>query len=35
VTVSIDASVDVVVDDIIRQLRLGSLDSGVARRNRV
>ena len=34
VTVSIDASVDAVVDDIIRQLRLGPLDSGVARRNR-
>ena len=34
VTVSIDASVDAVVDDIIGQLRLGPLDSGVARRNR-
>ena len=35
VTVSIDASVDAVVDDIIRQLGLGPLDSGAARRNRV
>ncbi len=34
VTVSIDASVDAVVDDIVRQLKLGPLDSGVARRNR-
>jgi gluconokinase len=34
VTVSIDASVDAVVDDIIRQLKPSSLDSGVARRNR-
>jgi gluconokinase len=34
VTVSIDASVDAVVDDIIRQLKLAPLDSGVARRSR-
>ena len=34
VTASIDASVDAVVDDIIRQLKLGALDSGAARRNR-
>jgi gluconokinase len=34
VTVSIDASIDAVVDDIVRQLKLGPLDSGVARRNR-
>ena len=34
VTVSIDASVDAVVDDIVRQLRFAPLDSGVARRNR-
>jgi gluconokinase len=34
VTVSIDASVDAIVDDIIRQLRLGPLDNGVPRRNR-
>jgi gluconokinase len=34
VTVSIDASVDAVVDDILRQLKLSPLDSGVARRNR-
>lgn len=34
VTVSIDAPVDAIVDDIIRQLRLGPLDSGVARRDR-
>jgi len=34
VTVSIDGSVDTVVDEIIRQLRLNPLDSGVARRNR-
>ena len=34
VTVSIDASVDAIVDDIVRQLGLGPLDSGVARRNR-
>jgi gluconokinase len=33
VTVSIDGSVDAVVDDIIRQLRLAPLGSGVARRN--
>jgi gluconokinase len=35
VTVSIDASVDAIVDDIVRQLKLGRLDSGVARRSRV
>jgi gluconokinase len=34
VTVSIDASPDAIVDDIVRQLRLGPLDSGVARRGR-
>ncbi len=34
VTVSIDASVDAVVDDIVRQLRLGALDGGASRRNR-
>jgi gluconokinase len=34
VTVSIDASVDVIVDDIIRQLGLHPADSGTPRRNR-
>ena len=34
VTVSIDASVEAVIDDIVRQLKLSPLDSGVARRNR-
>jgi gluconokinase len=34
VTVSIDASVDAVVDDIIRQLGLHPADSGTPRRNR-
>jgi gluconokinase len=30
VTVSIDASVDAIVDDIVRQLRLGALDGGAS-----
>jgi gluconokinase len=34
VTVSIDASVDAIVDDIIRQLGLHPADSGTPRRNR-
>jgi gluconokinase len=34
VTVSIDASVDAIVDDIVRQMKLGLLDGSVARRNR-
>ena len=34
VTVSIDTSVDAIVDDIVRQLGLGSLDNRVPRRNR-
>jgi len=34
VTVSIDASVEAIVDDIVRQLGLGHLDNGVPRRNR-
>ena len=34
VIVSIDASVDAIGDDIVRQLRLGPLDSGVSRRSR-
>ena len=34
VTVSIDASVEAVIDDIVRQLKLSPLDSGVVRRNR-
>ena len=34
VTVSIDASVETIVDDIVRQLRLNPADSGVPRRNR-
>jgi gluconokinase len=34
VTVSIDASVEIIVDNIVNQLRLGSVDSGSARRNR-
>jgi gluconokinase len=34
VTVSIDASVDAIVDDIVRQFGLGALDGGAARRNR-
>lgn len=34
VTVSIDASVDAVVSDIIRQLGVGRLDGGMAHRNR-
>jgi gluconokinase len=34
VTVSIDASVDAIVEDIVRQLRLNPADSDVARRNR-
>ena len=34
VTVSIDASVEVIVDDIVRQLKLGRADSGANGRNR-
>jgi gluconokinase len=34
VTVSIDASVDAIVDDIIRQLGLHPADSGTPLRNR-
>ena len=34
VTVSIDASADAIVDDIVRQLRLRALDGGASRRNR-
>jgi gluconokinase len=34
VTVSIDASVEIIVDNIVNQLRLGSADNGSARRNR-
>ena len=34
VTVSIDASVEVIVDDIVRQLKLGRSDSGANSRNR-
>jgi gluconokinase len=34
VTVSIDASVDAIVDDIVRQLGLNPADSHIARRNR-
>jgi gluconokinase len=34
ITVSIDASVDVIVDEIVRQLGPGSLDNGKLRRNR-
>jgi gluconokinase len=34
VTVSIDASVDAIVDDIVRQLGLGHLDNGLPHRNR-
>jgi gluconokinase len=34
VTVSIDASVETIVDDIVRQLRLDPADSGMPRRNR-
>jgi gluconokinase len=34
VTVSIDASVETIIDDIVRQLRLNPADSGVPRRNR-
>jgi gluconokinase len=34
VTVSIDAPVETIVDDILRQLRLDPADSGVPRRNR-
>jgi gluconokinase len=34
VTVSIDASVDAIVEDIVRQLRLNPADRDVARRNR-
>jgi gluconokinase len=33
VTVSIDASVETIVEDIVRQLKLGQLPRGVARRN--
>jgi gluconokinase len=34
VTVSIDASVETIVDDIVRQLRLSPADNGAPRRNR-
>jgi len=34
VTVSIDGSVETIVDDIVRQLRLGAADSGASSRNR-
>ena len=34
ITVSIDAPVEAIVDDIVRQLGLGHLDNGVPRRNR-
>jgi gluconokinase len=34
ITVSIDASVDAIVDDILRQLNLSSADRGTPRRNR-
>jgi gluconokinase len=34
VTVSIDASVEAIVDDIVKQLRLDPTDSGAPRRNR-
>jgi len=34
VTVSIDASIDAIVDDIVRQLGLDPADNGVPRRNR-
>ena len=34
VTVSIDASVEAIVDAIVKQLRLGPADSGAPRRNR-
>jgi gluconokinase len=34
VTVSIDASIDAVVDDIVRQLGIDPADNGVPRRNR-
>jgi gluconokinase len=34
VTVSIDASVEAIVDDIVRQLNLGPLHIGAPRRNR-
>jgi gluconokinase len=34
ITVSIDASVDAIIDDIVGQLRLGPLDNGVPHRNR-
>jgi gluconokinase len=34
VTVSIDPSVEIIIDNIVSQLRLGSADSGSARRNR-
>ncbi|MGA7996752.1 MAG: gluconokinase [Bradyrhizobium sp.] len=34
VTVSIDASADAIVDDIVRQLGLSALDGGASRRNR-
>ena len=34
VTVSIDASVDAIVDDIVRQLGLDPAGNGVPRRNR-
>jgi gluconokinase len=33
VTVSIDAPVDAIVDDIVRQLRLSPADSATPRRN--
>jgi gluconokinase len=35
VTVSIDASVEAIVDDIIRQLGFGALDGGAVRRGRL
>jgi gluconokinase len=34
VTVAIDPSVEIIIDNIVSQLRLGSADSGSARRNR-
>jgi gluconokinase len=34
VTVSIDAPVETIVDDIVRQLRLAPMDNGMTSRNR-
>jgi gluconokinase len=34
VTVSIDASVETIVDDIVRQLGLAPMDNGMTSRNR-